>query len=421
MAQTDPPATPSKSKKDEEDEVDRSNRSESGPMKRRLRKAASSMGNENDQEENELQHTDTSESQHYEFLIDSQFKAILAFRINILLVLVPIIIALHEVGCVNRVTVFVVNFLAIIPLAVTLSFATEELALYAGQTLGGLLNASSRTFAYTSNLSGDIYCKPLLRTLLKVAYKILSCGQLSTCFLTLPFLLASAQPIEGPSGLARTQSGPSARTWVSIGCIALWAIGILGAALTLQYNTSVSMGWLTLSGAFALMASFAWLMLQTPSMYDKTDPFKYLVLATSHMFVLWFISQPSADTDRRTLLWTTFLGFAFILLTVGVSIPADGPGQTDPTIPSGEVDMMIYAVKYWAPSPLYFIAWAILVRIVFYCFGHYFRSLATEQHEEENVLELEPAAAQIASESSAQTGGTAQVGNAEGVDEVSAT
>ena len=35
-----------------------------------------------------------------------------------------------------------VNFLAIIPLAGTLSYATEELAMRVGETLGGLLNAS---------------------------------------------------------------------------------------------------------------------------------------------------------------------------------------------------------------------------------------------------------------------------------------
>ncbi len=37
---------------------------------------------------------------------------------------------------------FILNFLAIIPLASLLSFATEELSVKLGQTLGGLLNAS---------------------------------------------------------------------------------------------------------------------------------------------------------------------------------------------------------------------------------------------------------------------------------------
>ena len=39
-------------------------------------------------------------------------------------------------------TVFVLNFFAIIPLAAVLSFATEEIAMKLGETLGGLLNAT---------------------------------------------------------------------------------------------------------------------------------------------------------------------------------------------------------------------------------------------------------------------------------------
>lgn len=62
--------------------------------------------------------------------------------LNVLLVFAPIGIALNYVSSVNRVVVFVVNFIAIIPLAAKLSFATEEIALRTGETLGGLLNAT---------------------------------------------------------------------------------------------------------------------------------------------------------------------------------------------------------------------------------------------------------------------------------------
>lgn len=61
--------------------------------------------------------------------------------VNALLVFVPLGIlsgALHW----NPTTVFLLNFLAIIPLASLLSFATEELAAKMGQTLGGLMNAT---------------------------------------------------------------------------------------------------------------------------------------------------------------------------------------------------------------------------------------------------------------------------------------
>ncbi|KAL2691836.1 hypothetical protein Neosp_002227 [[Neocosmospora] mangrovei] len=62
--------------------------------------------------------------------------------INILLVAAPVGIALNYIHSVNRIAVFVVNFIAIIPLAAILSFATEEIALRTGEVLGGLINAT---------------------------------------------------------------------------------------------------------------------------------------------------------------------------------------------------------------------------------------------------------------------------------------
>ncbi|CAF9928100.1 MAG: hypothetical protein GOMPHAMPRED_004587 [Gomphillus americanus] len=62
--------------------------------------------------------------------------------LNVLLIFAPIGIALHFVPTINPVIVFVVNFIAIIPLAGTLSYATEEIAIRVGETLGGLLNAT---------------------------------------------------------------------------------------------------------------------------------------------------------------------------------------------------------------------------------------------------------------------------------------
>lgn len=61
--------------------------------------------------------------------------------INILLVFVPIGIfaGAHEW---DPTTVFTLNFFAIIPLAAVLSFATEEISVRLGDTMGGLLNAT---------------------------------------------------------------------------------------------------------------------------------------------------------------------------------------------------------------------------------------------------------------------------------------
>jgi Ca2+:H+ antiporter len=69
-------------------------------------------------------------------------RTLLSSWINLLLVAAPVGIALNYVPSVNRIVIFVVNFIAIVPLAAMLSFATEEIALRTGETLGGLLNAT---------------------------------------------------------------------------------------------------------------------------------------------------------------------------------------------------------------------------------------------------------------------------------------
>ncbi|KAL8807628.1 MAG: hypothetical protein Q9182_000612 [Xanthomendoza sp. 2 TL-2023] len=61
--------------------------------------------------------------------------------VNVLLVFVPVGIAFGATHG-NPTVVFILNFLAIIPLASLLSFATEELSVKLGQTLGGLMNAT---------------------------------------------------------------------------------------------------------------------------------------------------------------------------------------------------------------------------------------------------------------------------------------
>lgn len=61
--------------------------------------------------------------------------------INVLLIMVPVGFAVYYAGL-DPVPVFIINFVAIIPLAAMLSTATEELAIRVGETLGGLLNAT---------------------------------------------------------------------------------------------------------------------------------------------------------------------------------------------------------------------------------------------------------------------------------------
>lgn len=61
--------------------------------------------------------------------------------VNILLIFVPLGILAYHLNW-GSTAVFLLNFLAIIPLAALLGYATEEIAVHVGETVGGLLNAT---------------------------------------------------------------------------------------------------------------------------------------------------------------------------------------------------------------------------------------------------------------------------------------
>lgn len=91
---------------------------------------------------NERTRTSESKRAKSQFTLWGQIRATLFNSwINILLIMVPVGIAV-EYAHIDPVIVFVLNFIAIIPLAAMLSFATEEIALHTGETIGGLLNAT---------------------------------------------------------------------------------------------------------------------------------------------------------------------------------------------------------------------------------------------------------------------------------------
>ena len=74
-------------------------------------------------------------------VLHTTWQVLISNYVNVLLVFVPLGIisgALHW----NPTVIFILNFFAIMPLASLLSFATEELAVPLGQTLGGLMNAT---------------------------------------------------------------------------------------------------------------------------------------------------------------------------------------------------------------------------------------------------------------------------------------
>ncbi|KAF9431084.1 hypothetical protein BGZ94_009470 [Podila epigama] len=92
--------------------------------------------------ENAIRLGDVPETHHDNFTVLKGLKTILfATRINILLIFIPLGI-LSDLLHWSEVTTFVLNFIAIIPLAKLLGYATEEIAMRLGENLGALMNAS---------------------------------------------------------------------------------------------------------------------------------------------------------------------------------------------------------------------------------------------------------------------------------------
>ncbi|KAJ5908881.1 hypothetical protein N7495_001563 [Penicillium taxi] len=111
--------------------------SEEGTINPRQRKGLFSKFRRSENVEEE-----TLDEEAPKFTVASQLRAtIFNSWINVLIVAAPVGIALYAIGA-NPIAVFVVNFIAIIPLAAMLSYATEEIAMRTGETIGGLLNAS---------------------------------------------------------------------------------------------------------------------------------------------------------------------------------------------------------------------------------------------------------------------------------------
>lgn len=152
--------------------------------------------------------------------------------VNVLLVCVPAGIVLGALD-VNPTAIFVVNFFAIVPLAALLSFATEELSVKLGQTIGGLMNATFgnavELIVSPADTSSGIwrYSKthpmrlryPLLRsTRGRFESSRLACLARSCRTSCLSLAVASSRPVCAVESLASTRllRRPCHRSWQSL-------------------------------------------------------------------------------------------------------------------------------------------------------------------------------------------------------------
>ncbi|CAG8547943.1 15370_t:CDS:2 [Cetraspora pellucida] len=151
--------------------------------------------------------------------------------VNVLLLFVPIGFIVHFVSQ-NDTLIFFMNFLAIIPLAKLLGFATEELACTVGETVGGLLNA---TFGNAVELIIAIVA--LVKGQIRVVQASMLGSVLSNILLVLGtcFLLGGISVIYYDRGLEQNFSSTAAQassSLMTLACITL----VLPAAFSLAVN-----------------------------------------------------------------------------------------------------------------------------------------------------------------------------------------
>ncbi|QRV95802.1 Sodium/calcium exchanger protein [Ceratobasidium sp. AG-Ba] len=154
--------------------------------------------------------------------------------LNLLLVFVPVSWACHFTHQ-EPTVIFVFSFLAIIPLAALLGFATEELALRVGQTLGGLLNA---TFGNAVELIIAILA--LVKGELRVVQASMLGSILSNCLLVLGmcFFAGGVRFHEQGYGIRAAQLN------ISLLCISVFSI-VIPAAFHASLNSATRSGQTT--------------------------------------------------------------------------------------------------------------------------------------------------------------------------------
>ncbi|KAK6536179.1 hypothetical protein TWF281_000425 [Arthrobotrys megalospora] len=148
--------------------------------------------------------------------------------VNVLLVFVPlgIVAGVFEWA---PITVFTLNFLAIVPLAALLSYATEEISLYVGQTLGGLLNA---TFGNAVELIVSIVA------LQKNEIRIVQASMLGSILSNILLVLGCCFLFGGIKYKEQTFNSTVASTMSSLMAVAAGSL-IIPAALYNSFNNNI--------------------------------------------------------------------------------------------------------------------------------------------------------------------------------------
>ncbi|KVI05811.1 vacuolar cation/proton exchanger 3-like isoform X2 [Cynara cardunculus var. scolymus] len=193
------------------------------------------------------------------------FKA----KINVLLPFGPLAILLHYLTGQHG-WVFFFSLLGIAPLAERLGYATEQLAFYTGQTVGGLLNA---TFGNATEMIISLYA--LKSGMIRVVQQSLLGSILSNMLLVLGCAFFTGGIVHYP----KVQVFSKATAIVSSGLLLMAVMGILFPAVLHFTHTEVHFGKSELalsrfSSCIMLVAYGSYLFFQLKShsnLYDSID------------------------------------------------------------------------------------------------------------------------------------------------------
>jgi len=237
--------------------------------------------------------------------------------INVLLVFVPIGIISGKLHWAAP-WVFTLNFFAIIPLAAVLSFATEEIAVRLGETLGGLVNA---TFGNAVELIVSIVA--LRAGEIEIVQASMLGSILSNLLLVLGmcFFLGGIYNMRSPNGEGREQSFSSGTAQTTCSLMALASASmILPAALygvldkADEHNKEASI--LVLSRGTAIILLFLYVMYLYFALHTHTKLFEPEAQADPD-------SDEPGPEEHSPVMGPWSAAFVLVVTTLIISVNAD--------------------------------------------------------------------------------------------------
>ncbi|RUS33359.1 calcium/proton exchanger [Jimgerdemannia flammicorona] len=217
--------------------------------------------------------------------------------VNVLIIFVPLGIIAKLVGW-SPTVIFVLNFLAIVPLAKLLGYATEDLSIRVGETLGGLLNA---TFGNAVELIISIIA------LTKNLIRIVQASMLGSILSNLVFVLGFCFFLGGLKNYEQEFNATAAQTSASLMAIATSSLLLPAAFVASTSGLNVEDSILSISRATAIIL----LVIYAGYLYFQLRTHSALFVATEKAG-----NDESEDPQMPLWMVLALLGFVTVLVAV---------------------------------------------------------------------------------------------------------